>query len=437
MSQQTIACLGTGVMGKQLVFKLLEKGYKVQVYDKYKEASDPVVAAGAIWKDSPVAVAQDADLVMTILPLPSHVSENMLGDRGALSSMKPGSTWLDFSTSDYHNTQKIVGEATKKGIFSLEAPVSNLSHMGVDFGNVSFYVSGDKEGYEMSQPALSSMGKKSFFVSETIGEAQTVKLLTNLLCYTGIILLGEILTIAKVNGIPLLWMWDFIKASQGRNWAAEQITPFIFDGSYDHSCSLQIAAKDTRLTVKLADELNVPLPLGQITEERYRSAKEKYGSHENYVKVNQLIEEDNNLDLRVPGFTAPSPYGANRSYVHSEEKVADRFGRIKPRPYETEYAPPAEKLDRQLMDIAESIAEFMAYVNYLSWQEAYQLGKKRGLNKELLMDAIRWSCGMSWVGDHIDSYQPNPEIVKKIEAFDFCSQAKLPAIAKILAVLKS
>lgn len=437
MTKQKIAYIGTGAMGKQHIYKLLKDGYQVQVYDKYPEAAKTVIAAGAVWKDSPKEVAKGADLVITNLPLPHHVLENMLGETGAAEGMRPGATWMDFSTTDYHNTQHIAQEAAKKRLFSLESPVSNLSHMGVDFCNASFYVSGDREGYDLSKETLDAIGKISFFVSNTIGEAQTVKLLTNLLFYTAMVTAGEVYMICKVYGIPILWMWDYIRASQGNSFVTEQVSPFIFDGSYDYSCSLEITVKDTDLTVKLADELNVPLPLGRIVEERYREAGQKYDAHDNHVKVTKLIEEDNNLDLRVPDFTAPSPYGLDRSYVHSEERVTDNFGRIKPLPYQLDYTPPEPLKDENLMDIAQSLTDFMAYINYLILGEANQLGKNMGLTDELLVDVIRWSCGTSWVFDNMDTYQPNKDIVDKIKSFNFGSQAKLPVITKFLAHLSA
>lgn len=432
-----IAYIGTGSMGKPMIFKLLKAGYPVQVYDKYPEAARTVIAAGAVWYNSPKEVAENADIVVTNLPLPHHVTENMLGENGALAGMKTGSTWIDFSTTDYHNTQNIANEAKKKGVYSLESPVSNLSHMGVDFANISFYVSGDKAGYDMSEKALENMGKISFFVSQTIGEAQTVKLLTNLLFYTGTVVLGEVLMIAKTNGIPLDWMWDFIKASKGISFVAEQVTPFIFDGSYDYSCSLEITVKDTDLTVKLADELNVPLPLGRLIEARYRQAGEKYKAHDNHVMVTKLIEQENNLDMRIPGFVAPSPYGLNRSYVHASELVTDSFGRVKPRPYQLNYERPQQKLEPNLEAIAQDLTDFMAYINYVILQESYMLGKNMGLTKDLLVDVIRWSCGTSWVFDNESSFQPDSSIVSKIKKYDFGKKAKIPTITKIISLLEN
>ena len=107
MTKQKIAYIGTGAMGKQHIYKLLNDGYEVQVYDKYPEAAKTVIAKGAVWKDTPKEAAQGSDLVITNLPLPHHVLENMLGDTGAAEGMRSGATWMDFSTTDYHNTQHI------------------------------------------------------------------------------------------------------------------------------------------------------------------------------------------------------------------------------------------------------------------------------------------------------------------------------------------
>lgn len=432
-----IAYIGTGSMGKPMIFKLLKLGYSVRVYDKYPEAAETVIQAGAIWCDSPKEVAKNADIVITNLPLPRHVTENMLGENGALAGMKTGSIWIDFSTTDYHNTEHIANEAKKKGVSSLESPVSNLSHMGVDFGNVSFYVNGDQESFNICKKALNDMGKVSFFVSDKTGEAQTVKLLTNLLCYTAIVVLGEVLVIAKMKGIPLDWMWDFIKASPGISFASEQLTPFILDGSYDYSCALEIAVKDISLTVELAEELNIPLLLGRIIQQRYNQAGDKYQLTDNYLIVAKLVEEENSLELRIPSFVAPSPYGIDRSYIHYAELVTDSFGRVKPKPYQLNYERPQQILETHLEELAQDLTDLMAYIDYLILQEADMLGKNMGLNKDVLVKVIRWSCGASWISDHEDSYKPNNAILTKIQGYNIEQQVKIPIIEKVISMYQS
>ena len=109
-----ITFIGTGAMGKPMVRELLKNGYPVKVNDKYKSAADPVVEAGAIWKDTPKESAIGSEIVFTCLPLPEHVYENMMGENGALEGMQTGAIWIDTSTTDYHNTLRIADEAQKK-----------------------------------------------------------------------------------------------------------------------------------------------------------------------------------------------------------------------------------------------------------------------------------------------------------------------------------
>ena len=427
-----VSFIGTGSMGRPLIFKLLAKGYQVQVFDKYKEMSDTVLAAGAVWRDSPREAAQGCDVLVTCLPLPHHVLENMMGDDGCLAGMHPGATWIDSSTTDYHNTLHIAGVAAPQGVYSLEAPVSNLSHMGVDFANVSFYVGGDRVGYDRCEDVLNTMGRISFYVGK-IGEGQTVKLFTNLLFYTAMVVWGEVLMIAKHLGIPLHWMWGYAKASRGDCFVTDQCTPFIFDGSYDRSCTLEITVKDTGLTVDLADELHVPLPIGRIVERRYRQAGKTYEAHDNHIIVTKLIEEDNLTDLQVPGFTAPSPYGADPNYRHPEGIIEDKFRRIKPLLPER-YRSPSYELDAELVDAAHGLMEFMAYVNYCILHESRMLGREMGLGEDLLRDVVRWSCGPSWVADHEDTFQPEPRVLTRVAELGK-GVKKLPVIHALLDVL--
>jgi len=428
-----ISFIGTGSMGRPMIFKLLAKGYQVQVYDKYPETAKSVIAAGAIWKNSPKKVAQNADIVITCLPLPHHVLENMVGEHGALEGMKPGSTWIDSSTTDYHNTKHIASIAAQKKIFSLEAPVSNLSHMGVDFANVAFYVGGDKPGFDASEQVLNTIGKRCFYVGE-IGRGQTVKLFTNMLYYSAMVFLGELLLLTKASDIPLHWMWDFIKASKGNCFATDQMPPFIFDGSYDYSCTLEITVKDTGLTVDLAKELNVPLPIGKIVAERYGQAGAKYDAHDNQLMIVKQVEEENNIDLRIPGFAAPSKYGVNRDYIMPNEFEQDERGRIRPK-LPASYKSPEYDLEPRQIEISQTIADFMAYLNHACLHECYMLGKNMNLDQQLLREVVAWSVGPSWVSDHEDSFQPEKDVLEKMQTLEAANQnLKLPAIRKFLAL---
>ncbi|KTC36005.1 hypothetical protein AO269_14590 [Pseudomonas putida] len=399
----SIGFIGAGNMGRPFVTALLKKGFIVTVHDHDPSCERWVCGQGAQWASTPAAAAMGNAILITCLPLPSHVRETMIGNNGALTALASGAVWIDTSTTDYHNTLDIARMAALRGVMSLEAPVSNLSHMGVDFNNVCFYVGGEKKAYDIARPALDAMAEHRFHVG-AIGHGQSVKLLTNLLFYCATLAWGELLLVAQNQGLDLHWLWNVAKHSQANCFVVDQVTPMLLDGSYDHSCTLEITVKDMALTVALADELGVDLPLGRLIEARYRQAGGRYPAHANHLKVVALMEAENQRRLLIDGFTAPSPYGADRTYRHPDTFVIDARGRRKPSlPEHFGYTLTHPACGHY----AQCVLEVMAWTNHTIRQEALQLGDAMGLEPSLLEQVVSHSCGASWVDDQRDSYVPH------------------------------
>ena len=428
-----ITFIGTGSMGKPMVHELLKHGYLVKVYDRHKEAAKTVMAAGAMWADTPRQSARGSEIVFTCLPLPEDVYENMMNENGALAGMSSGSIWVDTSTTDYHNTLRIAAEAEKKSVCSLEAPVSNLSHMGADFANTSIYVGGEKNGYDRVKEVLGVVSKKCFHVAK-IGEAQTVKLITNLLFYTDTVICGECLAVAQEAGIPLQWMWETINGSTAFSVSTEQFMPFLFDHSYDTSCTLEIGHKDMNLTTDLADELKVSLPLGRIIRDHYNEAMRRWDSQDGHIIVCKITEEDNKISLRIPGFEAPSKYGVNPNFVRSAEMVTDEYGRIKPKLPDHYRADPFEPTPVQ-QELIQTLVDYMTWINHVIFEECLDLGLAMGLSKELLTEVIRWSVGTCWITDNYEKYKPDSLAMVKTAKID--TKLTLRTTSKILSSLNS
>ena len=428
-----ITFIGTGAMGKSMVRELLKSGYPVKVYDKNKDAAASVIKAGAVWADTPKESAVGSDFVFTCLPLPENVYENMMGPTGALSGMNKGCIWIDTSTTDYHNTLRIAEAADKIGVISLEAPVSNLSHMGADFANTSIYVGGDKEGYDRVKEILDVISKISFHVAK-IGEAQTVKLITNLLFYTDTAIFGECLALAQEDGIPLEWMWEYINKSTAFSVATEQFMPFLFDHTYDNSCSLEIGHKDMNLTTELADELGVALPLGRIIRDHYDETMRRWDRYDRHVIVCKITEEDNHISMQIPGYIAPSPYGADPNYQSTGEMVTDEHGRIKPKLPESYKVDPFTPTSEQ-QELIDTLIDYMTWINYVIYEECLDLGTTMGLSKELLAEVILWSVGTCWMTDNYDQYKPDANALDRMRSID--TKLKLMTSERIFEELKS
>ncbi|RWE34649.1 MAG: NAD(P)-dependent oxidoreductase [Mesorhizobium sp.] len=400
---ERIGFIGTGSMGQPMIVKLLQAGYQVNVYDIDPAAAKHLLEKGARWHVAPRDAARDCEIVITCLPLPHDVFDNMTGEQGALAGMAPGNVWIDTSTTDYHNTVEIARKAAAIGVYSLEAPASNLSHMGVDFANVSFFVGGPSEAYVRCETVLQTMGAVSFNIGD-IGQGQAVKLLTNLLFYTAVVASGQALCQSVQEGVPAQQAWREFVASSANSVAIEQFVPFLLDGSYDRSCTLEIAVKDMGLTVQLADELGVGLPVGRAVEKRYSEAGRKFDRYDSHLRVVELAEVVFGVRLQVPGYRAPSKYGANSAYPPDQEFLTDPIGRIKPK---REHVFPLDDVPLSVTQIRllKSLIGELTHVNRLILQEAFDLGRGMSLNDALIYDVITWSVGASaWSDSHAEQF---------------------------------
>lgn len=428
-----VGFIGTGSMGRPMIHKLLLNDFVVTVYDVYKHTASEVISAGAIWRNSPRECAEGMDIVCTCLPLPEHVLENMIGDDGGLAGMSPGSVWIDCSTTDYHNTLQIAELAKERGVYSIEAPVSNLSHMGVDFTNMSYYAAGDKEGYDILRDFLAVTGKIDFYVGK-IGKAQSAKLLTNDMFYTAVVAFGECTALIQEAGIPLYFWWEHVKGSKGNSVASDQFSVFLFDGSWDHSCTLEIGIKDMSLTVAMSKEVNEYLPISEATNDAYAESSKLYDIYVGHMQVIRITEDDNDIQLRIQDFSAPSKYGINRKYKHPEGFITDKFGRIRP-PLPDSYKAPHFEPNTEQTALLDTICTYLASVNAAIYEEAIRLGMGMGLEKELVCKIIRWSVGTCWVSDHFDEFKTDQTVVDKMTDIASKSKLKLKHFWKVGEVL--
>src|SRR5262245_43107219 len=119
-----IGWIGTGVMGRWMCQHAMNKGYKATVYNRSRDKARELLAAGAAWGDTQKAVAEKSDVVFAIVGFPKDVREVFLGEQGALAGSKPGTVLVDMTTSEPSLAREIYDAAKKKGVASVDAPVS-------------------------------------------------------------------------------------------------------------------------------------------------------------------------------------------------------------------------------------------------------------------------------------------------------------------------
>ncbi|MCA9205832.1 MAG: NAD(P)-binding domain-containing protein, partial [Planctomycetales bacterium] len=153
-----IGWIGTGVMGSSMCGHLIDKGFSATVYSRTKAKAEALIAKGAAWAETPRAVAEQSDVIFSIVGFPSDVREVMLGEQGALAGCKSGNVLVDMTTSQPSLAVEIFQAAQEKGVHALDAPVSG-GDKGAREGILSIMIGGEPEVVEALQPCWQAMGK--------------------------------------------------------------------------------------------------------------------------------------------------------------------------------------------------------------------------------------------------------------------------------------
>lgn len=291
--------IGLGNLGGHLAMSLVNKGYKVTVYDLDPALAERHVKAGAALAASPENLAAQVDHVFTCLPSPT-VSEKVL--RQILEGLKPGGTWIENSTNGRDEMKRLAAMAEARGVRVLEAPVTGGVHLAAR-GEITVLVGGEKELFELHRPALETIGRKIFHMGP-IGAAAVIKVITNMLAFIHLVADAEALMLARRGGLDLAQAWQAITASSGTSFVHETEGQLILNGSYDIAFTMDLALKDLGFAMAFGKEFGVPLDLASMTNQIFMKGKAVYGGAAQSTQIAKLLEDALGTDLRAPGFPA-------------------------------------------------------------------------------------------------------------------------------------
>ena len=294
--------VGLGNLGAMLAGSLKRAGFELHVHDANRAAAEPLIAKGAIWAESPKALAASVDAVVTCLPSPT-ISERVLsGANGLLDGFRPGATWIEMSTNDQDTIVRLAALAAEHGVATLEAPVTGGVHKAAA-GKITVIVGGDAHVFAAHKDALAAMGSPIFRVG-SIGAASVIKVITNMLAFIHLVAAGEALMLAKRAGLDLGVAFEVIRASSGNSFVHETESQLILNGSYNINFTMDLACKDLGFAMKLGRDFGVPLDLAALTAQTFIRGREAYGGGAYSTKIVKLLEDALHTDLRAPGFPA-------------------------------------------------------------------------------------------------------------------------------------
>ncbi|MDB5387402.1 MAG: garR 2 [Planctomycetaceae bacterium] len=271
-----IGWIGTGVMGASMVGHLIKAGFSATVYNRSKAKAEGVLAAGAKWADTPKKVAEQSDVVFSIVGFPTDVREVTLGAEGSLAGAKSGSILVDMTTSDPSLAVEIYEAAKARQVLSVDAPVSG-GDIGAKNATLSIMVGGDKDVVDALAPCWNAMGK-TLVHQGGAGAGQHTKAVNQILIASNMVGVCEALLYGYKAGLDLPTVLKSVGSGAAGSWSLNNLGPRIMDNNFDPGFFVEHFIKDMGIALAEAKQMGLCLPGLALAHQLYVSVKSQgYG----------------------------------------------------------------------------------------------------------------------------------------------------------------
>ena len=294
----TIGLIGLGNLGNPMAVSALSAGYNFVVHSLDKKEADNLLALGANWADNVAEVGARSDVVITVLPGPRQVREIMIGSGGVLDQMRPGTTFIDMSTSSVDVANEIKALAEPKGVVVMEAPVSFLAKAPIGASRTSaslqIFVGGPKESFDAHLPLFRALGglPDQIYYAGQNGAGYGIKVLLNLLWFIYAAGTAEVLAIGSKLGLDLRMLQAALCASPTQsNFLQYDINGVLEAGDYDQGFTIDLVCKDIQLGIELGDKTGIDAAVSRIVAQLHLRALDTYGPKSGEMSVVKLYEE--------------------------------------------------------------------------------------------------------------------------------------------------
>ena len=263
--------IGLGVMGGQMVSRLLDKGYAVLGYNRTRAKAQWLIDKGMRWANSPREVAEGAEITLAMVTNSAAVQAVTEGPQGALAGLGPGKIFIDMSTISPAASRDLAGRVRTKGADMVDAPVSG-SVITLQQGKLSVMVGGTAETFERVKSLLHDIGPKVTHVGGN-GVALSMKIAVNLSLAVQMMAFSEGVLLAEKSGIKREGAVDVLTHSAVASPMIQYRGPFVLRQPEEAWFDVNMMQKDMLLAMELGRQLNVPVPTTAVTNEFLTAAR--------------------------------------------------------------------------------------------------------------------------------------------------------------------
>ena len=300
----SVGFIGLGNMGRPMAHNLLDAGFPLTLFNRTAARADALRQAGAGWADTPRAVAEQSDVVLSILADDAAVRAVALGEngQGVLSGLEPGGVHVDMSTVSPDVSREVASRYRERGVDFVAAPVFGRPEAAAA-AKLWVCPAGPPAAIDRCRPLFEALGQGVIVVGEDPHSANVLKLVGNFFVISAIETLSEALTLAEKGGLQSATVMELIGAllpvplfqGYGGRIARQEFSPAGF--------ALALGLKDVGLMQQLAKDVAAPLPLADVADTHLRAAFARGRGDLDWGALATVVREMAGLD---PGTGEPS-----------------------------------------------------------------------------------------------------------------------------------
>ena len=279
--RERIGWIGAGIMGNPMCGHIMDAGYDLNIFTRTQQKAKNLIKRGARWLNSPRLVAEESDIVFTMVSYPQDVRDVILGKDGVLGGLKRHGIVVDMTTSSPGLAAEICNEAVKKGCTSLDAPVSG-GDTGARKATLSIMVGGERKAFDQVLPLFEIMGDKINYMG-TSGKGQHTKMANQIHIATTMIGAVESLLYAYKAGLNLDEVIAAIGSGAAGSWTINNLGPRIIKRNFDPGFIIEHFIKDMGIALQEAKRMDLSLPGLALAHQFYVAARAlglgKNGTH--------------------------------------------------------------------------------------------------------------------------------------------------------------
>ena len=293
---EKVGFIGLGIMGMPMARNLMDAGYELTVHNRSPAKAEELGGEGATVAATPREVAENSDVIITMLPDSPQVREVVADENGVLEGIGEGALLIDMSTISPVVTEELAEAVKQKGASMLDAPVSG-GDVGAIEGTLSIMVGGEEHDFQRATPLFDVMGNTTTHVGPT-GAGQLTKAANQIVVALTIEAVSEALVLGSAGGVAPEKILEVLSGGLASNKVMELKSQKFLSHDFEPGGKVEFHHKDLGIALSAGREYGVVLPVTAIVEQMFEALMRRGRGGWDHSALLTLIED---LSRREPG----------------------------------------------------------------------------------------------------------------------------------------